>query len=104
MKRKEEKPVRGWFPKEPSLPLNAETKRPKLSTNRPPTLRERLVGGLGAAGGGLTLMGLVFYFVPAYPKLAVAGLLIVGVPLLSAAFIVRSTYKKGKQPSNSHIC
>jgi uncharacterized membrane protein YccC len=71
-------------------------KNRNLIRNGPPTTRERIVGGLGAAGGGLTLMAVVFYFIPMYPKQADAILLIIGVPLLTAAFIVRSTYKKEK--------
>ena len=90
--------IQGWFPQEPNHPIgNVNAKKPKLTIrNGPPTTRERIVGGLGAAGGGLTLMAVVFYFIPVYPKQADAILLIIGVPLLTAAFIVRSTYKKEK--------
>jgi hypothetical protein len=86
-------PIRGWLPNEPIL--NTSNGKPKqLSLNkRSTTLRERLVGGLGAVGVGFTFMGGFFYFVPFYPKQAVAVLLIAGVPLLVAAFLVWRTCK-----------
>jgi hypothetical protein len=94
MKNKEniERQIRGWFPKEPVL----STGKLKVKKHRePPMLRERLVGGLGAAGGGLTLSGIVMSFVPAYPHQAAVMLSIVGVPLLAAVFLVWLSFRKG---------
>jgi hypothetical protein len=84
--------IRGWFPSDPAI--NASTKKPKLSTlTKQPTLKDRLVGGLGAAGGGLVIMGIFFSFVSSYPKLADYVLLVLGIPLLVAAILVRRTNK-----------
>jgi hypothetical protein len=71
---------------------NQTTKRATQKTL--PTLRERLFVGLGAAGGGLTVMGVVFYFVPTHP-FKVYLVVLVGVPLLAAAFLVKKTQKTG---------
>ncbi|MCW4028064.1 MAG: hypothetical protein NWE92_00245 [Candidatus Bathyarchaeota archaeon] len=84
--------IKGWFPADPML--NANNRQPKpFLPNKPSSFRERLVGGLGAVGVGFTLLGGFFYFVPFYPKQVVAVLLIAGVPLLVAAFLVWRTYK-----------
>ncbi len=84
--------IRGWFPADPALTKGNQ--KTKLSApKRPPTIRERLVGGLGASGGGLVLMGIIFYFVPSYPKEVDAAVLFAGIPLLVAAFLVWRTYK-----------
>jgi hypothetical protein len=63
--------------------------------NKLPSTQERLLGGLGIAGGGLTAMGVVSYFAPFYfptGKVYVV-LLIVGIPLLISAFLSRRTLK-----------
>jgi hypothetical protein len=90
-KKSLENRIRGWFPADPALTSSQKTKL--ALPKRPPTTRERLVGGLSASGGGLILMGLVFYFVPAYPKQADVAVLFAGTPLLVTAFLVRRTYK-----------
>ena len=71
--------------------ISQKTKRP--IQKEPPTISERIFGGLGAAGGGLIVMGIVFHFTPMYPK-PDAVLLIIGIPLLAAALLVRRTYKR----------
>jgi hypothetical protein len=74
--------------------LNMVSQRTKhIIPKEPPTIRERIFGGLGAAGGGLTLMGIVFHFTPMYPKQVDVVVLVIGVPLLVAALLVRTTYK-----------
>jgi hypothetical protein len=78
--------------------LVASLSRVSQSTKRTnpkeqPTSRERIFAGLGAAGGGLTIMGLFFHFIHMYPSQADEVVLIIGVPLLVAAFLVRRTYK-----------
>jgi hypothetical protein len=82
--------IRGWFPQEPASRVgiaNSEKKNIRIR-KKPPTMRERAVGGLGAAGGGLVLSAIVFYFVPIYSIQAIAIELIVGIALVAAAFIV----------------
>lgn len=97
-----EQQTRGWVPKEITLPANAHARKTKFTARkRPPTIRERLVGGLGAAGGSLTLSAIIFYFVPVYPKQAVVMLLISGVPLLVAAFLVSRTKKRGTEQTSA---
>ncbi|MGD6811021.1 MAG: hypothetical protein ACQCN3_15110 [Candidatus Bathyarchaeia archaeon] len=57
------------------------------------TAREQVFAGLGVAGGGLTVVGIVLHFIPMHlGHLDEAGLFI-GVPLLVAAVLVRITYK-----------
>jgi hypothetical protein len=74
--------------------LNIASQKTKQTIQKePPTTRARIFAGLGAAGGGLTLMGIVFHFTPMYPKQADVVVLIIGIPLLVAAFLVRRTYK-----------
>jgi hypothetical protein len=84
--------LRGWFPVDPAL--NAKTQKPKShSLNKQPTTKDRIVGGLGAAGGMLVLSGIILYFVPMYSRQSDALLLIIGVPLLAAAVLVWRTNK-----------
>jgi hypothetical protein len=71
--------------------VSQRTKR--ITPNEPPNIRERVFGGLGAAGGGLTLIGIVFHFTPIYPKQAGVVMIVIGVPLIAAALLVRRTYK-----------
>ena len=86
------KKLRGWFPSDPALA--ATNQKTKISNiKQPPTLRERLVGGLGASGFGLILMGVFFYFVPNYPKQANLALILTGATLLLAALFVSRTNK-----------
>jgi hypothetical protein len=59
----------------------------------PLTIRERIFAGLGVVGGGLIVLGVVFHFTPMYPFFADKVVLVIGVPLLVAAFLVRRTYK-----------
>jgi hypothetical protein len=98
VKKSLENRIRGWFPTDPAFRTgNANTEKSNIRIRKgPPTLRERAVGGLGAAGGVLTLSAVVFYFVPIYPKQAVTILLIAGIPLLIAAIIVNRTAKKSQ--------
>jgi hypothetical protein len=95
--------IRGWFPTESALlTCNSNIKKSNIKIPKgPPSMRERVVGGLGAAGGGLVGLGIIFYFVPMYPKQAVAILLIVGIPLLAAAIIVSRTTKNKSQINRS---
>jgi hypothetical protein len=90
--------IRGWLPKEPNIAIDkVNTKKPKLTIRiKPPTIRERIVGGLGAAGGGLTIIGALFYFISPIPKQFIGIELIIGISLIVIAFFVRSTYKKRK--------
>ncbi len=92
--RRNLKKLRGWFPADPSITVTSRKTAKMSSKKYPPTLRERIVGALGAAGGGLTLMGLFFYFVPNYPKQANLAVIITGVTLLTAAILVRRSYKR----------
>jgi hypothetical protein len=92
LKGKLESRIRGWFPANPALTTSSQKTKLPLP-KRSPTIQERLVGGLGASGGGLVLIGIVFYFVPAYPKQTDVAVLVAGMPLLVAAFLVRRTYK-----------
>jgi hypothetical protein len=74
--------------------FNMASQRTKQTIQKEPlTTRERVFAGLGAAGGGFTLLGIAFYFTPMYPRQADVVVLIIGVPLLVAAFLVRRTYK-----------
>ncbi len=95
--------IRGWFPTESALlTRNSNIKKSNIKTPKgPPTMRERVIGGLGAAGGGLVGLGIIFYFVPMYPKQFVTILLIVGIPLLAAAIIVSRTTKNKSQINRS---
>jgi hypothetical protein len=89
-KDKWKKSIRGWFPTEPALRsgrVNSKKSNIRIPKG-PPTLKERVVGGLGAAGSGLILLAIVFYFVPIYSRQAIAIELIVGIALVAAAFIV----------------
>ena len=61
--------------------------------NKLPSIQERLLAGLGIAGGGLTVMGIVSYFGPVYLKQAYVVLLIVGIPLLVGALASRRILK-----------
>jgi hypothetical protein len=85
--------IRGWFPQEPCL--NKGDQKTKLIVPKtPPTIQERLVGGLGAAGGTLIISGIIFSFVPSYPQTLAIAVLITGIPLLITAFLIRWTYSK----------
>ena len=71
--------------------LNMNSQGTKLANQQPPTFRQRVFAGLGAAGGGLLGIGIFFYFAPVFPKnMAVITTLATGIPLLAAAFIVRA--------------
>jgi hypothetical protein len=71
--------------------LNMNSQRTGLANQQPPTRPQRLFAGLGAAGGVFIGIGLFFYFVPIFPKsMALSTSLIVGIPLLVAAFIVKA--------------
>lgn len=96
VKKNLENRIRGWLPAEPAHRTgNANIEKTKFRIRKgPPTMGERAVGGLGAAGGGLILLASVFYFVPIYPKQAVAIMLIAGIPLLVAAFVIDRITKK----------
>lgn len=74
--------------------LNMANQRTKpIIQKMPLTARERVFAGLGVAGGGLILLGIVFHFTPMYPFYADRVVLVIGAPLLVAAFLVRRTYK-----------
>jgi len=88
--------IRGWFPSDPVS--GAVTQKPKSPAQKaPPTLNDRLVGGLGAAGGGLILSAIIFSFVPEYPKQVLIFLPIAGVSLLTAACLIWRKDKNGTQ-------
>jgi hypothetical protein len=85
--------IRGWFPADPAF--NAGSPKTALKIRKtPPTTRERLVGGLGALGGGLISMGIMFSFVPTYSHQLAFAILITGIPVLAAAVLVGRTNKK----------
>ena len=74
--------------------LNMANQRTKPIIQKTPlTARERVFAGLGVAGGGLILLGIMFHFTPMYPFYADRVVLVIGAPLLVAAFLVRRTYK-----------
>jgi hypothetical protein len=88
--------IRGWFPQETAV--ETSNYKPKLpSLNKHPTRNDRLVGGLGAAGLGLVLSGIMFSYVPEYPKHAAEILIVVGIPLLVAAILVSIIGKRRTQ-------
>jgi hypothetical protein len=85
--------MHGWLPKEQTLYGVSPNKKSKLTRKGSPTLKERLVGGLGGGGGTLVASAIIFYFfVPMYPEQVIPIMLIVGIPLLAAALLVRKTY------------
>lgn len=100
MEKKEAlKKIRGWFPQEPAL--NAGNHKTKYAPQKaPPTLNDRLVSWLSAAGG-LILSAIIFSFVPEYPKQVLIFLPIVGVPLLTAAYLIWRKDKNGTQGQSS---
>jgi len=74
--------------------LNMVNQRTKpLIQTEPLTIRERVFTALGVAGGGLILLGVIFYFAPMYPTYSDIIVLVIGIPLVVAAFFVRRTYK-----------
>jgi hypothetical protein len=74
--------------------LNMANQRTKPIIQKTPlAARERVFAGLGVAGGGLILLGIVFHFTPMYPFYADRVVLVIGASLLVAAFLVRRTYK-----------
>lgn len=90
-KQEENKPnIRGWFPTDPANKSVQIMPTRKAS----PTLNDRLVGGLGAAGGTFTFSAIIFSFISEYPKPVANLLFFVGIPLLVAAFLVRRKYKR----------
>ena len=105
IKKSLESRIRGWFPKEPTLQTRSLSlkKQKIIMQNGPLTLRERLVGGLGAAGGGTSLLGVFFYFAPTYPKLIATVLIVIGLPLLASAFIVRATYENRRSSQSKEL-
>jgi hypothetical protein len=65
------------------------------SQNELPPIHKSVFAGLSAAGGVLTVAGLIIYFSPLYPqRLIVILTLSVGVSLFVAAFLVRKKYKR----------
>lgn len=64
--------------------------------NEPPNILGRLLGGLGIAGGALSAMGIVSYFVPFEFLIGQLNvlLLILGIPLLIGALLSRRILKK----------
>ncbi|MCW4000197.1 MAG: hypothetical protein NWE93_08150 [Candidatus Bathyarchaeota archaeon] len=97
MKNKEHsgRQIRGWFPADPKLnAIKVNVAKPRPAIRGPPTVRERLVGGLGAAGGSFTALGVIMSFVPAYPNQVAVLLVVLGVPLLAAAFLVWLSYRR----------
>jgi hypothetical protein len=63
--------------------------------NKLPSTQERLLAGLGIAGGGLTVMGIVSYLALFYFPIGQVHvvLLIIGIPLLIGALLSRRTLK-----------
>jgi hypothetical protein len=59
--------------------------------NKLPSTREHLLAGLGIAGGALTVMGIVSYFVSVFLKQVYLVSLIIGIPLLIGALLSRRT-------------
>lgn len=90
--------VRGWLPKEPNstrktLRIKAFAKNLR---RKPLTMRERVVGGLGGAGGALVLMGILNVLSSRYPKSYIVAEEAVGWLLVSLAFSVWITEKNKK--------
>lgn len=73
-----------------SVTCNAMSKPAQANTQ--PSGRERIFVGLAASGGGLTAIGALFYVARLNPKEEVLMLtLVIGIPLLMAAFYVKKT-------------
>jgi hypothetical protein len=92
--------IRGWLPKEANLTsakLRMKELRIKFRRRNPPTIRDRLVGGLGGGGGALVLMGILNYVLFSwYPKSFIFVEEVVGSVLLVLAFFVWVTDKNRK--------
>lgn len=92
-----EKRIYGWLPKEPNFAsgkLKTKEHIIKLRRRKPPTIRDRLVGGLGGGGLALVLMGIFFYFLFSwYPKSFILTEELVGTVLLVLAFFIWITGK-----------
>lgn len=92
--------IRGWLPKEPNLAsgkLRKKKLRIKIRGRKPPTIRDRLVGGLGGGGGALVLMGILNYILFSwYPKSFIFAEEGSGTVLLALAFFVWVTDKNRK--------
>jgi hypothetical protein len=71
--------------------------------NKLPSTQERLFTGLGIAGGGLTVMGIVSYLAPFYFPIgqAYVVLLIMGIPLLMGALLRRRILNR---IDSAHAC
>jgi hypothetical protein len=97
--------IRGWLPKEPnSARRTFRIKAPaiKLRRRKPLTMRERVVGGLGGAGGALVLMGILNYVLASwYPKSYIVAEEVVGWLLVSLAFFVWIIDKNKKSALNA---
>jgi hypothetical protein len=91
--------MRGWLPKEPSSARKTlRIKAPAKNLRKKPlTMSERIVGGLGGAGGTLVLMGIMNYVLLSwYPKSYIVIEQVVGWLLVTLAFFVWIKYKKKK--------
>jgi hypothetical protein len=101
-KKSLENHVRGWLPKEPNLArgkLRMKELRIKFWRRKPPTIRDRLVGGLGGGGGALVLIGILNYVLfSRYPQSFIFVEEVIGILLLTIAFFVKVT-DKNKKPS-----
>jgi hypothetical protein len=84
--------IRSWLPKEPDssrVLLKIKEFRIKIRHRKPPTERERVIGGLGGGGGALVLLGLMNYFLlPWYPMSFIIAEEAVGWSLVSLAFLI----------------
>lgn len=90
--------MRGWLPKETTsakrtLGIKAFAKKLR---GKPLTMRERVVGGLGGAGGTLVLMGILNYVSSRYPKSYILVEEAAGWLLVSLAFSIWITDKNKK--------
>lgn len=80
--------------------IKNRNKKTKLTNQKePPTIRERIFAGLAAGGSGLIALGILFSLVPIfYPKEEIAiATLVIGIPLLMAAFYIKLTATKSKR-------
>jgi len=107
LKKYMENRIRGWLPKEPNSArglLRLKEFRIKLRRRKPPTLIDRVVGGLGGGGGSLVLSGILLYFLfPRCPRSLIVVEEIVGMLLLALAFSVWITDKKKKPSAKNNI-
>jgi len=98
--------IRGWLPKEPNLArgkLRIKELKIKIRKRKPPTIRDRIVGGLGGGGGTLVLSGILNYVLfPWYLESFIFIEEVVGTLLLALAFFVWVTDKNRKASAKNN--